>query len=127
LRRWQARDHHLVDAAAIHVDDFESQAAVFEIVRRAGNAAEASHHETSQRMVGAGFALRNLEIQRRDDFVHRGRAVGEPRAIVATDERALCLAGIAWQDANEPLEQIPDRHQPFDRPELVHHQRQMPV
>jgi hypothetical protein len=127
LRRWHARNHHLVDPAPVHVDDFELQIAVVERVGGARYPAETGHDEARERVIRPDLVRGHLELELRHDLTDRRRAVDEPGVVAARDDGTSGLARIARQRAHEPFEKIRHRHQSLDRPKLVHHQREVPV
>jgi hypothetical protein len=71
LRRWRARDHHLIDSAPVHVDYFEVEVDVVEGVGGMGHAAEACHDEPGERVIRAGFLRRRRQLERLGDLVDR--------------------------------------------------------
>jgi hypothetical protein len=127
LRRWHARDHHFVDAASVHVDNFEFQIRVFERIRSVRNTPEARHHEARERVIRARLVLGQLELELRDHLADGRRALDEPRVLAARHDRSCGFLWIARQRADQALEQVGDGHETFDRPEFVHYEREVPM
>src|SRR5215510_9845922 len=92
--RIDTTDQDLVNAPAIHVHDFDSQAIPDEIIRRGRQPSEVSHDESGEGMIVA-FFFSGQHIERKYLLeVRDGQsAVEQPGAVLTLDGETI---GLSW-------------------------------
>ena len=128
-KRRRSRDQHAVDALAIHVDHFQSQAIPIGGITHAGDAPQFVQNQAGQRAVGArfgGVGVRQIEL-----LNQVGNAVGavdQPGVFVALDEHVLLILAVAFADfAHQFIDHVFQRDHSFGAAVFVEHHGQLVV